>query len=184
MRPLLRALLIVIIGVPVGLLVVGAIVAMIETDTAPEMTTLLYSVLGLAFCMTLGGWCANLAETKGYRPLPAFWAGFFFGVLALFYCDPPYVGTEDSYSDGGAGFGEAEHRELARLLNGIAGQAAVSYFPCPLVNELYPAPRWRRSTTVRQVTMANDNRHCEPKVVTELLLMNYALPQQAKLELG
>lgn len=59
----------------------------------------------------------------------------------LFYVDPPYVGHEAYYQ---GGFDEAAHRKLAVALNELQGRAVVSYYPCPLVDELYPKARWHR----------------------------------------
>ena len=101
---------------------------------------------------------------------------------ALFYCDPPYLGTEDCYSASEKSFGLTEHRELARLLGAAAGKVAVSYGEHPLLSELYPAPHWRRCETQRLSVLANDRRECKPKAITEVLLTNYDLPRQAALE--
>ena len=85
----------------------------------------------------------------------------------LFYCDPPYVGTEGYYS---GGFGEPEHRELARLLQGIEGKAMVSYYPHPLVDELYPG--WRRISW-EACKYSEKVKGGKRQRATELLLMNY-----------
>jgi len=53
---------------------------------------------------------------------------------ALFYLDPPYVGTERHYS---VQFGEADHQRLASVLKGIKGRFILSYGDVPLVRELY-----------------------------------------------
>lgn len=53
----------------------------------------------------------------------------------LLYCDPPYVGTESVYVEGG--FGEADHRRLAQLLTDARAKAIISYEDHPLVRELY-----------------------------------------------
>lgn len=86
----------------------------------------------------------------------------------LFYCDPPYIGTEDYYS---GGFNEQAHRDLATLLCGIEGKALVSYYPHPLLNEAYAG--WRRKTWMT-------GKHSQKKrdgevrdTATELLLMNF-----------
>ena len=64
----------------------------------------------------------------------------------LFYCDPPYVhdtrGDDSAY---GYEMTDHDHRELADLLNSVQGRVAVSNYPCPLMDELYPPPRWRKS---------------------------------------
>lgn len=53
---------------------------------------------------------------------------------ALFYLDPPYVGTERHYS---VQFGEADHERLAAVLKGIRGRFILSYGDVPLIRELY-----------------------------------------------
>lgn len=57
---------------------------------------------------------------------------------ALFYCDPPYPhcarGDRKAY---GFEMTEEEHRELADLLHGIKGRAAVSGYRCALMDKLY-----------------------------------------------
>lgn len=82
----------------------------------------------------------------------------------VFYVDPPYIGREKYYA---GGFTEADHRDLAALLNKIKGKAIVSYYDHPLLLELYPD--WRRETfqAARQVVNGNNN------TATELLLMNF-----------
>lgn len=97
----------------------------------------------------------------------------------LFYCDPPYVSHEDYYQ---GGFNEESHRRLAQTLNLIQGKAVVSYYPCKLVDELYPAARWTR-IRVQTFATACGNRPRDPsgKVKTlsdcqrrtELILCNF-----------
>ena len=53
---------------------------------------------------------------------------------ALFYCDPPYYGTEDYYT---AQFSRADHIRLRDCLAGIKGKFVLSYNDCPEVRELY-----------------------------------------------
>lgn len=101
--------------------------------------------------------------------------------VALFYCDPPYVGTEDVYLEGGK-FGEADHRELAALLNSVQGRVAVSYYPCALVDELYPAGTWRRVTREWKKSLGQPQAE-QLADSTELLLLNFDPPAQRSLEL-
>lgn len=53
---------------------------------------------------------------------------------ALFYLDPPYVGTERYYD---SGFGEDDHRRLNAVLKGIKGKFILSYNDDDFVRELY-----------------------------------------------
>lgn len=84
----------------------------------------------------------------------------------LFYCDPPYVhaarGDAKAY---GFEMNNQEHRELARVLNGVKGKVAVSGYRCDLMHELYKG--WRCVEALP--------KHCHSikKVRTEALWMNY-----------
>ncbi len=53
---------------------------------------------------------------------------------ALFYLDPPYVGTERHYA---VQFSDADHQRLAEALKNIKGRFVLSYGDVPLVRELY-----------------------------------------------
>ena len=101
------------------------------------------------------------------------------GSDALFYCDPPYVGTE-GYYDGA--FGEKEHRELAEVLNAVRAQVVLSYYACDLVEQLYPAPKWYRKAIESQQTASGNRRRDratkaqargEAVKRTELVLTNF-----------
>ena len=64
------------------------------------------------------------------------------------YADPPYVGLERYYAHN-AKAGKADsldlHYRLAATLNTVeAAAVAVSYYPCDLVDELYPEESWER----------------------------------------
>ncbi|WP_341285328.1 DNA adenine methylase [Priestia megaterium] len=86
----------------------------------------------------------------------------------LFFVDPPYVGRESMYK---GGWTEDAHRELAELLRNIKGKALVTYYPDPLINELYDG--WRRHEKETYVgTVAKEDGH-KKKKETELFLMNY-----------
>lgn len=89
---------------------------------------------------------------------------------ALIYCDPPYVDAESYYNDIPP-FTEADHRRLADLLNATPAMVALSYYPHPLVDELYPASKWRRVTwqVYKSVEKTTETR----QKAQELLLLNY-----------
>lgn len=53
---------------------------------------------------------------------------------ALFYLDPPYVGTEKYYD---SGFGADDHIRLNTLLKGIKGKFILSYNDDEMIRELY-----------------------------------------------
>ncbi|MFB8424761.1 DNA adenine methylase [Priestia megaterium] len=86
----------------------------------------------------------------------------------LFFIDPPYVGRESMYK---GGWTEDTHRELAELLRNIKGKALVTYYPDPLIDEIYKG--WRRHEKEAYVgTVARGEGH-KKKKETELFLMNY-----------
>jgi DNA adenine methylase len=64
------------------------------------------------------------------------------------YADPPYVGLEDYYAHNKTSGKEDSldlHYRLAAALNTVeAACVAVSYYPCDLVDELYPEEHWER----------------------------------------
>ena len=55
----------------------------------------------------------------------------------LFYCDPPYYGSEKYYDTGDFVFNESQHIALNRILSGIKGRFVLSYNDCPFIRELY-----------------------------------------------
>ncbi|MGA0199117.1 MAG: DNA adenine methylase, partial [Prochlorotrichaceae cyanobacterium] len=64
------------------------------------------------------------------------------------YADPPYVGLEDYYAHNKTN-GKTDsldlHYRLAAALNTVESACvAVSYYPCDLVEELYPEEHWER----------------------------------------
>jgi DNA adenine methylase len=86
----------------------------------------------------------------------------------LFYCDPPYIhetrGDDKAY---GYEMTDRAHRELAKVLNSVKGLVAISNYDCPLMNDLYPAPRWRKHVSpARTIHSTKDKR-------VEVLWTNY-----------
>ncbi len=91
----------------------------------------------------------------------------------LFYCDPPYVEKESYYEYKDAPlFTEDDHRRLAALLNATPAFVALSYYPHPLIDELYSSEKWRRCTWQTSKCIVKTADTARPKA-TELLLMNY-----------
>lgn len=84
----------------------------------------------------------------------------------LFYCDPPYVhstrGDKKAY---GFEMKDAEHRDLARVLNRVKGKVAVSGYKCDLMEDLYKG--WK------YVEAPPKNCHSIKKMRTEALWTNY-----------
>lgn len=86
----------------------------------------------------------------------------------LFYCDPPYVhstrGDSKAYE---FEMTDRQHMELAATLNGVQGKVALSNYQAPLLDELYPAPKWHKTIThERTVHSTKDKR-------VEVLWTNY-----------
>ena len=94
--------------------------------------------------------------------------------VSFFYCDPPYVGTEDYYENvGEGGFGLKDHIRLRDALMSIQGKFLLSYNDCPQVRELYNAPGiWieavERLDNIKQ-------RYNNGAMYAELLISNYDL---------
>ena len=55
----------------------------------------------------------------------------------LFYCDPPYYGTEKYYDTGLTPFDKHMHEKLAEVLRSIKGKVVVSYNNDDYIKELY-----------------------------------------------
>ncbi len=93
----------------------------------------------------------------------------------LFYGDPPYIGAEHYYQNA---FTKEDHMRLATLLNASPAFVALSYYPHPLLDSLYSAPKWRRVmwNVVKHSQRTQENR----EHTTEMLLCNYA-PAMASL---
>ena len=56
---------------------------------------------------------------------------------AVFYVDPPYVGSEQYYNKKYCSFGLEDHERLCRCLSEIKGKFILSYNDCELVRKLY-----------------------------------------------
>jgi DNA adenine methylase len=63
---------------------------------------------------------------------------------ALFYCDPPYLGTANNYDHN---YSERDHHALAQALRGIKGKAMISGYDTPLYRELYEGWSCVKTTT-------------------------------------
>ena len=55
----------------------------------------------------------------------------------LFYCDPPYFGTERYYDHGDAPFDKDMHQKLADILKAIKGRVIISYNDDEFIRGLY-----------------------------------------------
>lgn len=90
----------------------------------------------------------------------------------LFYCDPPYIhktrGDTKSY---GFEMNDNDHRELAAVLNSIDGKAAISNYECELMEELYPAQKWKK------IFCPEKTIHSTKDVRQEVLWVNYNIEE-------
>lgn len=86
----------------------------------------------------------------------------------LFYCDPPYIhdtrGDSKAY---GYEMTDEQHMALAQVLNEAQGMVAISNYPCALMDELYPAPKWRKIVADPRTNHATKGQR------TEVLWVNY-----------
>ena len=85
----------------------------------------------------------------------------------LFYCDPPYIhetrGDSKAYA---YEMTDAQHEELAEVLNSAKGKIALSNYDCPLMEKLFPAKRWKKFHFKK-------TNHSTKDVRTETLWTNY-----------
>lgn len=92
----------------------------------------------------------------------------------LFYLDPPYLDTEFYYHNEKP-FTMTDHERLAQLLNDTSAYVVLSYYPHPVLDELYPISKWRRVTWE---TPKHSQRTLQSRdKATELLLCNYQARQ-------
>jgi len=81
---------------------------------------------------------------------------------ALFYCDPPYL--HETRGDTGA-YGyemtDEQHRELAEVLNTVFGKVAISNYQCDLMDRLYPAPKWIKTTSAERTIHSTKDKRSE-----------------------
>lgn len=86
---------------------------------------------------------------------------------ALFYLDPPYVGTE-SYYKTPKDFSINDHRNLALILQSIKGKFILSYNDCKIVRELYAGFRFEEARINYSL-----NGAVRDKVSAEVIVMNF-----------
>lgn len=101
------------------------------------------------------------------------------GADTFFYCDPPYLGTEDFYKNiGKNGFTLEDHLRLRETLLSIKGKFLLSYADHEYVRGLYERPdifieHHTRIHNMRQRTEAGALFH-------ELLIANYDMSQRER----
>lgn len=86
----------------------------------------------------------------------------------LFYCDPPYIhetrGDSKAY---GYEMTNAEHEELAKVLNSVEGKVAISNYDCDLMNDLFPASKWFKHYSLEKTI------HSTKDTRQEVVWLNY-----------
>lgn len=94
----------------------------------------------------------------------------------FFYCDPPYLhvtrGDTNAYS---FEMDEGQHREFAKVVNESRGKVAVSGYDHPLMDELFPSPRWSKNLGPDKTI------HSTKGTRKEVLWTNYNLKKQKSL---
>lgn len=94
---------------------------------------------------------------------------------SLIYVDPPYLSTEYLYKES-KGMQLDYHRSLAQTLAAVpAAAVVVSYYPHPLLEELYPPSQWERIEIPARATMGNKGYDEASLARTELLLVRSSL---------
>lgn len=88
---------------------------------------------------------------------------------ALFYIDPPYVGSEKYYNKKFCNFTMDDHKRLNNCLKGIKGRFTLSYNECDFVNDAY------KGFNTRYVTRNNllPAKHCDRGEYKEVIITNY-----------
>lgn len=56
---------------------------------------------------------------------------------------------------------DQDHRQLAEVLNSIEGRAAISNYECALMDELYPAPKWRKHVAPKKTIHSTKDKRAE-----------------------
>lgn len=84
---------------------------------------------------------------------------------ALFYLDPPYVGTEDYYDNG---FNLEDHKRLNAVLKGIKGKFILSYNDDEFIRELYSGFQIERISRNNNLTNKKDSGEYK-----ELIIKNF-----------
>jgi len=98
----------------------------------------------------------------------------------FFYCDPPYVDVEHFYPASRNGF---DHEGLAAVLNQSKHPVALSYYPHPEVDRLYPADKWNRVTWEQPKPSNVAANKGEVMMATEMLLTNYKVEKHRQVSL-
>ncbi|MCL2400672.1 MAG: DNA adenine methylase [Defluviitaleaceae bacterium] len=87
----------------------------------------------------------------------------------LFYCDPPYYGSEKLYDTGGNIFDDVQHVKLRDILLNIQGRCVISYNNSDFIKELYKD--FKICKVERQNNMGG--KYGINKSYKELIITNY-----------
>ena len=94
--------------------------------------------------------------------------------VTLFYCDPPYVHSTRGDSKAYAfEMTDAQHKELAEVLNAVQGMVAFSNYQAGILDQLYPAPKWHKTVSPERTNHSTKDKR------VEILWTNYN-PQKIK----
>lgn len=95
------------------------------------------------------------------------------------YCDPPYVEANRKSGLYELNFTDENHQELAKILSNIEGRFLLSYDDHPLIRELYA------DFYINEIwfTYNLQGRGLKRSKKTELLISNYPIKKQTKLDL-
>ena len=88
---------------------------------------------------------------------------------ALFYCDPPYYGSEKQYKDGGDGFNLNHHKNLRDILKYIKGRCVISYNNDTFIYDLYKGFNIREVERKSKLT----GRYGNKNPYKELIITNF-----------
>lgn len=92
----------------------------------------------------------------------------------LFYCDPPYFGSEHFF---GKDFNHKDHHVLAKLLHEVTGKAMVSHYANGLYDKLYKG--WHRYEYSSFKGSHKSEGEKKPKTI-EVLYCNFKPTNQAR----
>lgn len=80
----------------------------------------------------------------------------------LFYCDPPYVhSTRGDSKAYGFEMTDAQHEELACVLNAAQGMVALSNYHASLLDRLYRAPKWFKTVSPERTAHSTKDKRVE-----------------------
>lgn len=82
---------------------------------------------------------------------------------ALFYLDPPYVGTESYYD---SSFGEEDHKRLKDLLKHLKGKFILSYNDTEFIRELYAEYNIKSISRNSNLTNKKDAKEYKELIIT------------------